>query len=430
MRGFKRNPWLTSLGVLLGALALSVGQARADVVTDQPGSVVIFPKVISDGTRDTLIQLANTSNMQAYAHCFYLTATGRCSVTDTQACTIDTDCPLPEVCARQCTVTDFDLTLTAQQPTMWRASTGRFASMDPACRVGLPCGCTPIVLGDGTTFECPGFESGPQGTRWNPLPVGTDFVGELKCIQVDSEGDAPFPANSLKGEALIENLVDGQKSEYNSLNLVGNNAIGGNNFDGDLLLNWPGTGAGEFNFCPARLAFTTYAEGAVDAFTGATVSTELTLIPCTELLESGSVTPVGINIDAVNEFEQLVSRDGINFDCYFSRRLADIPEIGSTAFLSSTSGAQLLNINIRPSSSSRCLTGSNRGLPCTTDMDCGTGIQLSNGGISLGCRPASGILGVAEEFHTLGAETATAAVNAHVIGSRSGVGDIIVLPLP
>ena len=50
----KRNPWLSGLGVLLAVLAGYVGQVRADVTSDTPGSIVIFPKVIADGTRDTL----------------------------------------------------------------------------------------------------------------------------------------------------------------------------------------------------------------------------------------------------------------------------------------------------------------------------------------------------------------------------------------
>ena len=125
MRGLKRNPWLSGLGVLLAILVVSGGHARADVSTDQSGSIVIFPKVIADGSRDTLIQITNTSNMSAEAHCFYVNASGRCSVSTGTSCKVDTDCPGTEQCIRQCTETNFDIFLTAQQPTVWRASTGR-----------------------------------------------------------------------------------------------------------------------------------------------------------------------------------------------------------------------------------------------------------------------------------------------------------------
>jgi len=79
MRVQKRNPWLTSLGVVLAVIALMGGRAAADVASDQAGSIVIYPKVIADGTRDTIISLTNTSNMQAYVHCEYVQGTGICS---------------------------------------------------------------------------------------------------------------------------------------------------------------------------------------------------------------------------------------------------------------------------------------------------------------------------------------------------------------
>src|SRR5882672_8787940 len=99
MRGYKRNPWLTGLGVLLAILVMSGGYARADVNTDQSGSIVIFPKVIADGTRDTIIELTNTSNMSAQAHCFYINnPSGTCSETSSLNCRLDTDCPGVETC--------------------------------------------------------------------------------------------------------------------------------------------------------------------------------------------------------------------------------------------------------------------------------------------------------------------------------------------
>jgi hypothetical protein len=68
MRVQKRIPWLVSLGAVLAAMALGTTQAQADVISDRPGSVVIWPKVIADGKRDNLIALTNTSNLQAYEH--------------------------------------------------------------------------------------------------------------------------------------------------------------------------------------------------------------------------------------------------------------------------------------------------------------------------------------------------------------------------
>ena len=157
MRGLKRNPWLFGLGVLLAVLVVSGGHARADVTTDQSGSIVIFPKVIADGTRDTIIQITNRSNMSAQAHCFYI-ASGTCSTTTTDYCNMDTDCPTGETCVLPCNEIDVDLFLTAQQPTMWRVSTGRLLSLTPPCKLGETCACDQDP--DTGGLECPGF---PQG---------------------------------------------------------------------------------------------------------------------------------------------------------------------------------------------------------------------------------------------------------------------------
>jgi hypothetical protein len=196
----------------------------------------------------------------------------------------------------------------------------------------------------------------------------------------------------------------------------------------DLRLNFSGTGVGEYNYCPANLVFTHFGEGAVDAFTNATVSTEVTLVPCTEMIEERAPTPVLVNFVAFNEFEDRLSADAVSFDCYFSRRLADIPVEGQGLFVASA--GQTWKMRVTPSSSNICLTGANRGLPCTTDTPDCPGFLTSPEGNSLGCRPAPGVLGVIEEFYTpgLGGPVGTAAANVHVEGQRTGFGDVIVVP--
>jgi hypothetical protein len=177
------------------------------------------------------------------------------------------------------------------------------------------------------------------------------------------------------------------------------------------------------------LVFTHYSEDAADSFTGATVSTEVTLIPCTELLESQSPpTPAIVSFVVFTDMEQRISADGINFDCYFSRRMDDIPFEGANVFTYTSTGSQFLKTRITPSSSTICLTGTNRALACTTDADC-PGFLTTADGTPLGCRPATGVLGVAEEFHSLPSrDTGTAAINMHTEGSRTAPGDIIVVP--
>ena len=62
---------LLQASLAIGAFTLvGVGAARAQISTERPGSILIFPKVIN--ASDTLIQITNTSNTTAYAHCYYI----------------------------------------------------------------------------------------------------------------------------------------------------------------------------------------------------------------------------------------------------------------------------------------------------------------------------------------------------------------------
>jgi hypothetical protein len=69
-------------------------------------------------------------------------------------------------------------------------------------------------------------------------------------------------------------------------------------------------------------------------------------------------------------------------------------------------------------------------ISCVTTGDCSTGQSCTGTGVTLGCRPYPGLLGVIEEFQSPATGTTpvpgTAAVNLHVEGSRPG--DLIVLP--
>jgi len=454
MRGLKRNPWLFGLGVLLAILVVSGGHVRADVNSDQSGSIVIFPKVIADGTRDTIIQITNTSNMPAQAHCFYVNnPSGTCSTTTTTSCRVDTDCPGVEVCniphpnfSGFCSVTstrscsadsdcnaptcancfpagetcqapcneiDFDLFLTAQQPTMWRVSTGRLVSFTSACKMGQPCAC-----GGGGT-RCPGFDPGTGALNSFAVKPAPNFLGELKCIQTTDDFQTPLAQNSLKGEAIIETIRSGQISEYNALSIQG---LVGLNTDDDLKLDNV-----EYNRCPNSLLLNHYADGATDVFSGTTVTinTELTLVACTELLEPQLPVPGRVHFSITDEFESSLSAD-VNFDCTLNARLALI-----SSQLTHAGGlldSQFAKTRITPPSDLICLTGDRRGIPCTLDTDCPNRITTT-GGTVLGCRPRSGVLGVAEEFHTAGARPAgTAAVNLHMENQRPGLGDIMVVP--
>ncbi|MCX8072010.1 MAG: hypothetical protein N3C12_06110 [Candidatus Binatia bacterium] len=422
MRLVKRSPWLMGLGVLLAGLVTAPG-ARADVTSDESGTLIIYPKVISDGSRDTLIQMSNRSNSVVLVHCFYINASGSCSNTTERSCEIDADCPTGETCIRNCNATNFEIALTAQQPVQWRVSTGRLTTIPSApCRPGQPCQCT---LDSSGQLVCPGMLIGQNNASFVP-PVGTSFVGELKCYQMDSNGN-PFPGNALKGAATIETLASRQISEYNALVVAANADMNqGLNDDRELRLNFNGSGGGELNYCPASLVFTANAEGVTDTFSRATISTELTLVPCSELLEEDLPAPVRLRFVGYNEFEQSLSIEAFSFDCFLNRRLADLPVAGGGIFVNGNQ--DLWKIRVAPRPVNVCYSGTNRGNACSSDSECGVGLASGPGGTVLGCLPASGVLGVAEEFYDLGGNLGTAAFNLRHEGSRSGFGDIVTLP--
>jgi len=107
------------VGLMAAALVgVMASGAVADVTTERSASILVFPKVIADGTRDTIIQITNTSNSMVHAHCFYVN--GALTFPDQPAG--PNNPPL-------WTEIDFDIWLTKQQPTHWVVSEGRL--VDP-----------------------------------------------------------------------------------------------------------------------------------------------------------------------------------------------------------------------------------------------------------------------------------------------------------
>jgi hypothetical protein len=182
--------------------------------------------------------------------------------------------------------------------------------------------------------------------------VPDDFVGELKCIEVDAAG-SPIGGNHLKGEATLV-TTDGDVSKYNAVGIEGTELAGGTG--NTLLLNQPKgveEAVGQYNACPNTLILNHFAEGVTDpvllaagaggacdggpnsgdpcvndddcpestctdgsnidvtpgqppTLTSATV-TDLTLIPCSEDFENQIAGRVTAQFLIVNEFEQKFS---------------------------------------------------------------------------------------------------------------------------
>ena len=388
----KWNRGLRVLGAAaVGVLVLArVASASADVTTEQSGSILVWPKVVWDGTRDTIIQLTNTGNPTVQAHCFYVNA----------APSVNPCAPASSQNPAQWLETDFDLFLTKQQPTHWVVSTGRQTNT--------------FDSGDGAGFD-PGLIP----------PVPLCFQGELKCIQTDPS-NAPYPGNSLKGEATIR-YSDGDVSKYNAIAFLGNTNLQNSASIGtDLQLNLTdGNPGGEYSACPDRLLVNHFAYGSPDLVNEGTVNTNLTLVPCQENFETQTAGKVTVQFQIFNEFEQPFSAS-TTVNCWLDAPLSTLTNNQATFNVLGTIGA-FTRIHPNPGKCSVttpqvCLNGQNKGQGCGSDDDCpGDG----------------GVIGVAEEFHS----GAAAAFNLNVEGNRfdsatdddgkplvGGVVDHIVIP--
>lgn len=368
------------LGCAVLLLAGWLPAAQAEVVTEQGASILVFPKVVVDGTRDTLIQITNTGNSTVHAHCFYVN--GALTFPD-----LDPGPSNPPLW----TEIDFDIWLTRQQPTYWLASEGRL--VDPT---DVPC------RGADTTCRNAGIDPG------RVPPVVDDFTGELKCIEVDASG-APLSGNHLRGEATIltRNVCDagactvtgtacstsddcanlcnapgqcgamcrgiggtgtcrfGSSScttaadcpevvdvaKYNGLGLIGFET---NNGDGILCIGGvdpsEGCDAGaEYGACPEAWVLQHVADGAADPAaegSGSTVpQTTITVVPCAQNFETQDPTSVTLQFSITNEMEQTFSAS-TTVTCWAELGLSAINEV----FQRSSLGTDLVQTRIRPSS--------------------------------------------------------------------------------
>lgn len=266
---------LAGMALLAGPVSAQNG-AQDEFSTERPGSVLIFPKVVN--TSDTVIQIANTTNIAVDVHCFYVDGRQVNGQPNWQ-------------------VTDFDLALTRQQPTHWGVGEGR--AVNPL---------------DNTAGLDPGLIP----------PVSPGFSGFLVCVQVGPSGE-PFSGNALKGEATIGTRVPASSppngvrnvSKYNAIAIPG---IGQN--DGDNVLSLDGI---EYAACPRDLLLNFPADGGPDpALAGAgntasIVSSNLTLVPCGMDFENLIPDSTTLDVNLRNEFEEASSvSSGVPVDCWFS----------------------------------------------------------------------------------------------------------------
>ena len=468
----KRNCRLAPLGVVLAALVLCGARAGATVgdisgtSISTSGSFVVFPKVIADGTRDTIIALTNTSNTPRFAHCTYLSGEGFCAQSK-RLCNVvprpnrtapfgpSPDCPIPgEQCVPFWQELDFDVVLTRQQPTMWRVSTGRISDMLLGNGDGYEVECEDVQTENPfpppafiTTQVCPGFGPGQI------LPPVPPFRGQLLCYETDTLDGVPMGGNSLKGEAIIQSLGPGfgrlQVSKYNSINFEADS----DELNSDFVLR---LNNGEYNVCPQSNEMSHYAQFASDRIVqqidyeacefgrcfgggatgaecavgvpcgngtgvcyGCPVRTEITLVPCSADIELQTWIPAPVDLKCVDELE-LETSVGLVVDCWTNIDFRTSPY----AECLTPERSEFYKTRIVPSSGVVCLSGTAQGSVCNDDGDCFGGL----------CGPSPGVLAVVEEFHEIvlppvigpapvlrSIPTGTAATNATMIGLRTGV---------
>jgi hypothetical protein len=238
-------------------------------VADRSASIIIFPRIVVDSPADTTIQIVNTGNSLAFARCFYVATTGS---------------------------TEFALTLTRQQPTVWVASQGRVA--------GSP---------------LPGLDPSVP-------PVAAPFRGELLCVEISADG-SPFAGNHLIGEAIVVDSAGGDVAKYHAVGLLGND---NNDLDDTLCLGGDRSGVcqsgAEYAACPQDWSMDFVADGAPDNLAGAgsAVHTTLSIVPCSLDLVAQSFAPINVQFALTNQLAS-GSSTSISVTGPTDRALASIP---------------------------------------------------------------------------------------------------------
>ena len=305
----RRKQQFKQLVLAAALVGVPIG-AAAQVTTEQGASIIVFPKVIADGTWDTVIQLANQTPNERRAHCFYVNGV-----------------PGPNATPLWAQI-DFDVWLTHRQPTHWVVSQGRLD--DPT---NARCSA------DNRTCDGAGLDTG----RVPPPPTG--FRGELLCVEED-HGGYPVPGNAFVGKATLHHLVSGGVTTYNAIALHGFDT---NNLDNTLCLGGGRSDAcpsgAEYASCPDTWILNHPAEGAEDsvAGSGASATTTLTVVPCTQNLQAQVPQSVTLQFLIYNELEQRFS-GSTTVTCW-----ADVPlaAVGPGAFDRLYVGTDYLQTRIR-----------------------------------------------------------------------------------
>lgn len=286
-RGAKMGSRL--LGATLLALTLAwSGTVRADIASDHPAAILVFPKILVDTVNglDTLIRLSNVSDTPINVYCFYVNATPTCSIPGGSCFPNQLSCQsvvggqtFVGSCIENWQPNDFTFRLTRDQPTGWLVSEGQSTNCPfldgvcsndgtTTCRRNGDCGAgNRCVLPPCFPLDASSVPGSGGQTNEGAIPLSPDdpFVGELKCIAVD-ENQQPTARNDLIGEALIGKNGSGPTDgiELLGYNAVGIPAIPGKGNRDHTLVLGGAENVAEYEGCPNILILDHFFDGAVD----------------------------------------------------------------------------------------------------------------------------------------------------------------------
>lgn len=240
---------------------------QAELSTDQPGALLLFPKIVRDPQRDTVVQISNTTGGRLSLLCFYVNGA-----------------PDPTTGEPLCQAVDFKISLTRQQPTVWVAGSGLGAQ---------PTDNRPLELHPGLI-----------------PPLADGFMGQLLCGVID-EGEVPAARNALTGVATLVDRASGAAHKYAAFSF---RATGANNRDKVLALD-----DREYSACPRLLLLNHFYDQAPDPVSSAAVTTNITFVPCSTDFEHSVPATTNLLFETFNEFEQRLSAS-LTVTCF-----ADLP---------------------------------------------------------------------------------------------------------
>lgn len=216
-----------------------------------PSAMLIYPLVQASATQDTRIELLNLTASTVSVQCFYVR-----SVT--------------------CSEVDFFVTLTANQPVAWKASTG----------------------------------AGGSGRRLAPPFLGE---GELKCVVLPRSPDLSAH-NALQGRALVSDSA-GQTIGYSAIAF---RRLSPGDFTGIVSLDGV-----TYEQCPDRLHFNVLASQ-----TGS--DSEIVLVPCEQDLLNQVASSTTVQFAVINELEQQFSA-ATSLRCFDHRRFSGLGSLRRSA---------------------------------------------------------------------------------------------------